>query len=547
MLDAAQLQTLNDEQLRELARGLIDQVHSQQRELDWRQAKIDKLTHELALHKRWRFGARTERLSAEQAKLFEEAVEADLAAIERELEALSSATKPADKAQPRRLPLPAHLPRREIRHEPDSTVCRCGCQLKRIGEDVAEKLDYTPGVFTVERHIRGKWVCAQCETLIQAPVPAQVIDKGIPTSGLLAHVLVAKFADHQPLYRMSGILERAGVPIADSTLGQWVGVCGVALQPLVEALKDDLLGQRVLHADETPVAMLDPGAGKTHRAYLWSYSSTAFAPMQAVVYDFAESRAGRHAEQFLGDWRGTLVCDDYSGYKALLAHGITEAGCMAHARRRFFDLHANHQSQIAGEALELFGQLYGLERDVAELDAEQRWRIRQAKARPIADALHAWLRTQRQRVPEGSAIAKAIDYSLKRWAALTRYLDDGDVPIGRVEMWRGSSRLGLSVAAPFVWRCPNNLAVVPFPHPARRTGRADFPHSALFQNIKPSHSHGRRSAAAGVSGPMFHRGTDRSIGGTPFPACRACASTRFADGARRSDRPSGRCAPRGLG
>lgn len=284
-------------------------------------------------------------------------------------------------------------------------------------------------MFTVERHIRGKWVCAQCETLIQAPVPAQVIDKGIPTAGLLAHVLVAKFADHQPLYRMSGILERAGVAVADSTLGQWVGVCGVALQPLVDALKANLLGERVLHADETPVAMLDPGAGKTHRAYLWSYASTAFAPLQAVVYDFAESRAGRHAEQFLGAWRGTLVCDDYSGYKALLAQGITEAGCMAHARRRFFDLHANHQSQIAGEVLDLFGQLYGVEREVAELDAQQRLCIRQAKARPIADALHAWLRIQRQRVPDGSAIAKAIDYSLNRWAALTRYLDDGHVPI----------------------------------------------------------------------------------------------------------------------
>lgn len=149
------LQALNEEQLRALAHTLIEQVQNQQRELDWRQAKIDKLTHELALHKRWRFGVRTERLSAEQARLFEESVEADLAAIEHELEQLSPATKRADKAQPRRLPLPAHLPRRDIRHEPDSTVCGCGCQLKRIGEDVAEKLDYTPGVFTVERHIRG--------------------------------------------------------------------------------------------------------------------------------------------------------------------------------------------------------------------------------------------------------------------------------------------------------------------------------------------------------------------------------------------------------
>lgn len=429
MNDLAPLHTLSAAQLRELAQGLMEQVQLNERELAWRQAKIDKLTHELAMHKRWRFGVRTEQWPAEQARLFEETLAADLEAIERELDELSSAAKQPEKRQPRREPLPAQLPRREVHHEPDSTVCGCGCTLERIGEDVAEKLDYTPGVFTVERHIRGKWVCSACETLIQAPVPAQVIDKGIPTAGLLAQVLVAKYADHQPLYRQEGIFARAGFAIARSTLAQWVGVCGVALQPLVDALKEAMLTHRVLHADETPVAMLNPGAGKTHRAYLWSYSTSAFEDMKAVVYDFAESRAGKHAQEFLGAWRGTLVCDDYAGYKALIAQGVTEAGCMAHARRKFFELHANHRSQIAGEALEFFGQLYAIEREGAELDAERRRRIRQERARPIADGLYRWLQLQRQRVPAGSATVKAIDYSLNRWAALTRYLDDGQVPI----------------------------------------------------------------------------------------------------------------------
>lgn len=429
MSDVASLDALNPEQLRALAQDLITRVQHQERELAWRQVKIDKLTHELALHKRWRFGARTEGWSIEQARLFEEALDADRAAIEHELEALALPEKPAHKRQPRRLPLPPDLPRREIRHEPQASVCRCGCTLKRIGEDVAEKLDYTPGVFSVERHIRGKWVCANCRTLIQAPVPAQVIDKGIPITGLLAQVLVAKYADHQPLYRQEGIFERAGLAIARSTLAHWVGMCGVVLQPLVDALKQALLTRPVVHADETPVAMLDPGAGKTHRAYLWSYITGAFEPMQAVIYDFAESRAGKHAQDFLGAWRGTLVCDDYAGYKALIAQGVTEAGCMAHARRKFFDLHKNHQSALATEALPFFGQLYGLERELAHLETKQRWHIRQSRARPIADALHDWLRLQRRQVPEGSAIAKAIDYSLNRWAALTRYLDDGQVPI----------------------------------------------------------------------------------------------------------------------
>lgn len=409
----------------ELRRLLVEK----NQELAWRQAKIDKLTHELAIYRRWRFGTKTERWPVEQAELFEETTDADLAAVEAELEQVTPPTAGEEKQQPKRKPLPAELPRTEIRHEPESTTCSCGCTMQRIGEDVAEKLDYTPGIFTVERHIRGKWVCGQCETLMQAPVPAHVIDKGIPTAGLLSHVLIAKYLDHLPLYRQEAIFGRAGLAIPRSTLAQWVGQCGVALQPLVDALRAEMLTYPVLHADETPVAMLDPGAGKTHRAYLWSYSVGAFEPMAAVVYDFAESRAGRHAQDFLGDWCGTLICDDYSGYKALLSNGVTEAGCMAHARRKFFDLHSQNQSQIAGEGLDYFAKLYAVEREIAKLDHDERRRIRQTKAKPIADELFGWLQRQRQRVPNGSAIAKAIDYSLKRWDALVHYLGDGQVPI----------------------------------------------------------------------------------------------------------------------
>jgi transposase len=200
-------------------------------------------------------------------------------------------TAAAPRQQPKRAALPAGLPRVDIHHEPDSTTCGCGCQLKRVGQDVSEKLDYTPGVFTVEQHIRGKWACGNCETLIQAPVPAQIIDKGIPTAGLLAQVLVAKYSDHLPLYRQERIFGRSGVALPRSTLAQWVGVCGVQLQPLVDALKGEILRHSVLHADETPVEMLKPGKKKTHRAYLWAYAPGAFEDLKAVVYDFCESRA----------------------------------------------------------------------------------------------------------------------------------------------------------------------------------------------------------------------------------------------------------------
>ena len=408
---------------------------SKDQELHWRQIKIEQLTHEISLHRRWRFGAKTEQFSVAQAQLFDETIDADLAAIEEELEQLKSAAPsegPA-KAKPKRAPLPAGLPRTDIHHEPDFTTCACGCQMTRIGEDVAEKLDYTPGTFTVERHVRGKWACKPCQTLIQAAVPAQVIDKGIPTAGLLAHVLIAKYADHLPLYRQEAIFGRAGLALPRSTLAQWVGQCGVALQPLVDALTSVMLGSHVLHADETPVAMLDPGAGKTKRAYLWAYSLGAHDPTKAVIYDFAESRAGKHVQEFLGDWRGTLVCDDYSGYKALLAKagqaGVQEGGCMAHARRKFFDLHKANKSQIAADAMAYIGQLYEIEREAKDLEPDPRRQIRQDKAAPIADALHAWLLMQRARVPNGSGTAAAIDYSLKRWAALTHYLTDGQVPI----------------------------------------------------------------------------------------------------------------------
>lgn len=342
MVDAQQLQGLNAQQLRELASTLIAQIaHRDQaitqrneviarkdQDILYRQAKIDQLTHEMAVLKRWKFGKSRESLDAAQASLLNEAIDGDIAAIEVELAQLSPApaakSDTAPQMPPKRTPLSAKLPRREVHHEPASTTCQvsgCGCEMKRIGEDVAERLDYVPGVFTVERHVRGKRACAKCQTLIPAPVPAQVIDKGLPTAGLLAQVLVAKYADHLPLYRQETIFERAGVAIARSTLGQWVGMCGVQLQPLVDALKAHIFQHRVLHADETPVQMLKPpskdagkGAGKgidkgsgqgsahasSHRAYLWAYSPGAFEDMRAVVYDFCESRAGAHARAFLG-------------------------------------------------------------------------------------------------------------------------------------------------------------------------------------------------------------------------------------------------------
>jgi hypothetical protein len=203
----------------------------------------------------------------------------------------------------------------------------------------------------------------------------------------------------------------------------------VQLQPLVDALKAEILSHSVVHADETPVQMLKPGTGKTHRAYLWAYAAGAFEDTKAVVCDFCDSRAGENAKVFLGDWRGSLVCDDFSGYKKLMTQGVTEVGCLAHARRKFFDLHASNKSQIAHSALEQIARIYDIEREIKELAADERQRIRQERSKPLLDALHQWMILNRRQITDGSATAKALDYSLRRWGALTRFVGNGQLPI----------------------------------------------------------------------------------------------------------------------
>ena len=301
MTSTPNLDQMTPDQLRVFAAQLLSEVDTMGKKIHRIETVNEQLTHEIAVLKRHKFAKRSEQLSPDQGSLLDDLFDTDIAAIEAELKAINPPAGPAEPRQhPKRAPLPPQFPRTVIRHEPENTQCTCGCQLQRVGEDISEKLDYTPGVFTVEQHIRGKWACRQCETLLQAPVPAQVIDKGIPTAGLLAHVMVAKFSDHLPLYRQEKIFGRAGLMIARSTLAQWVGQTGVQIQPLVDVLREAVLAEGVIHADETPVKMLAPGEKKTHRAYVWAYCSTPFSTLKAVVYDFSPSRAGEHARNFLG-------------------------------------------------------------------------------------------------------------------------------------------------------------------------------------------------------------------------------------------------------
>ena len=211
---------------------------------------------------------------------------------------------------------------------------------------------------------------------------------GHPHCRLLPHVMVAKFANHLPLYRQKKNFGRAGLAVPRLTLAQWVGQTGVQLQSLVDGLREAVLAQHVVHADETPVQMLAPGEKKTHPACVWAYNSTPFSALKAVVYDSSPSRASEHARNLLGIWNGKLVCDDFAGYKASFELGITEIGCMAHARRKFLDLHIANKSQLAEQALHSIGGLYEVERHAKEMSDEDRWRLRQETAVPIAEKLY---------------------------------------------------------------------------------------------------------------------------------------------------------------
>lgn len=402
-----------------------------QGELKFAQTKIAALNFEVARLKRWRFGTSSESLDT-QAPLFD-ALMADTR-LEDEAARGDAGKAPAkDRTagrRPVRAALPQSLPRVEHHHELTDTLCPCGAALERIGEDVSEQLDCVPAQFFVHRHIRGKYACRCCQSVRAAALPAQIIDKGLPAPGLLAQVVVAKHDDHLPLYRQQEIYARSGVHIARSSMAQWVGICGARLAPLADALRQFILEHSVIHADETPVALLAPGRGKTHRAYVWVYRTTDFVHQRAVWFDFCTSRAAEHPRRVLAGYRGTLVTDDYKGYDQIHARAdIVEAGCMAHARRRLFEAHELNGSQIAGQAVEMIAKLYLIERDIKGLDTQGRLQARQQHAKPIAEELHRWLSEQRQRLASADATAKAIDYSLRRWSALTRYLDDGEVPI----------------------------------------------------------------------------------------------------------------------
>lgn len=432
---------------------LRQQVQSQAREIAWAHAKLEKVNFELARLKRWKFGAKTESMTAQQRALFQDTLAEDEASLQAQLAELQRGLPEAPKTpkapprKPRRQALPEHLERVEHRHEPQDTNCpnlECGRPMQRIGEDVSEKLDIVPAKFFVHRHIYGKWACRCCQQIRQEPAEPDVVDGGIPASGLVAHTLISRFVDHLPYYRQEPINARSGVHTPRSTLAAWGGAGGAKLEPLYEAHRRFILGCRVLHADETPVPLLDPGSGKTKKAYVWAWARSHHDPYPGVIYEFCLGRGSQYPVAFLGGkglpcpeppWNGTLITDQYGGYNAVLDAKVypqrRSAVCAAHARRYFEELShgGNSASAVATEALQRWARIYHTEGALAEMDDAQRRQARQMLTKPLWDEFEVWLKLQRTQVLDGSKIAEAIDYSVNAWKALTLHLDDGAVAV----------------------------------------------------------------------------------------------------------------------
>ena len=415
----------------------LSQSHAElsqsQAELAQHKAELALLKLQLETLRRLKFGRSTERFDPAQQQLFDESVAADLADIEAQIEAHTAGMPRAtvQRAKPVRKALPEHLLRVECRLPAASCSCaKCGGDLHEIGEEFSEKLDVKPAEYFVLKIIRPVLACRKCDTAFTTPTQPEIIDGGIPAPGLLAHILVSKYVDHLPLYRQREIGLRSAVELAISTMAEWVGRCGVAFKPIVNRAQKLLFESSVIHVDEIPVQMLDPGSGKTKRAYIFAYRSGEIGAPPIVIFEFATTRSGANARRFLQGYSGVLVVDDFAGYKELLkTTPMRELACWAHARRKFFELHAANKSVMAAEALRRIAAIYAVEREAKDFDATARHAHRAQYAKPQIESLFEWLSALRSKMSGNSGAANASDYLLRRKASYLRYLEDGRYPI----------------------------------------------------------------------------------------------------------------------
>ena len=423
--------------------SLLRVVEARESEVAFLKLMVDKLRLQLLRRTRSQFGPSSEQFENPQITLIEGEPLDEQAAPKASVQARAVDAAGVDRS------LPAHLPRESQHYHPQTTQAHhdsagrpCGCtacggRLRQIGQDVSEQLEYVPSRFKVIRHVRPKLACVSCQAIFQAAAPSRPIARGMAGPGLLAHVMVSKYCDHTPLYRQSGIYARSGVHIDRSTMAGWVDQGDALLDPLVAALGRYALAGAKVHADDTPVKVLDPGRGRTKTGRLWVYvrddRPAASSDPPAVWFRYSPNRKGEHPQGHLNSFRGILQADAYGGWGKLYESGrIREAACWAHARRPFWDLHLSlgrAPGTVAEQALQRIAALYKIEADIRGRPPEERQEQRQARAGPLLKELHAWLSAMLGRVSAKSELAAAIGYSLTRWQALTRYLKDGRIEI----------------------------------------------------------------------------------------------------------------------
>jgi transposase len=398
--------------------------------------RIENLELQVAKSQRALFGPKSEKASLNQDQL---ALSWGGCVIESQPQ-VQTAQQQVDTEKPKRAQnksraLPAHLPREVRTHFPKDTKCPCCTgELRKLGEDVSEMIEYMPASFFVIRHVRPKMSCRKCSCVVQAPAPARVIDRGLPGPNLLAHVAIAKYCDHTPLHRQSQIFARQGIELDRSILARWIGEVAALLEPVAEVLRRYVLDTEKLHGDDTPLPVLAPGTGRTKMGRFWTYvrdnrpAGDKTAP--AVWFAYSPNRKGEHPQQHLADFTGILQADAFAGFNRLYEGGaIQEAPCMAHIRRKFFDLVKAHNSPIAAEAVTRIAALYRIEKQIKGRPPDERRAIRSSEAGPLFDDLRRWLEQALTQLTPKSETAAAIHYALGLWDALRRYLDDGRIEL----------------------------------------------------------------------------------------------------------------------
>jgi transposase len=413
------------------------------------EAEIGRLTAIITAFQRHRFGVRSEQLNDDQFELTLEELDAALARVDAGLDAVARRSGEGRPRKANRGALPVQLERIEQVIDIEDTVCACcGGTLHVIGEDVAERLDVVPATFRVVVTRRPRYGCRTCESVIvQAPAPPRIVEGGIPTEALVAHVLVAKYADHLPLYRQAQIYARQGVHLDRSTLADWVGRAAWWLTPLRNHLLDHLKRSSKLFADETTAPVLDPGRGRTKTGQLWAYARDdrpwRGADPPAVAYLYAPDRKSVRPINHLAGFKGTLQVDGYGGYAALARRGDVQlAFCWAHVRRHFYEL--ADTSPVAVEALARIAKLYAIDAAVRGQSPEQRRAARQTQSRPVIEDLHRFFDAKLAQLSRKSNLAEALRYALTRWEGLTRFLDDGRIELDNNSVERAIRPLALN-------------------------------------------------------------------------------------------------------